>query len=1244
MFGSHRTPAALRRALPVLVALALLVPARAIAQYSSAGASGNELVCLVLNTGDVCHANWPSFGYWPRGTANLYVYGAGLVVAGIVDESAFFSWAGDTVPARFFDIVGTSEHGTPVTNVYSSEHAQDLAAWPVAGSIQNFPFATGTIVDEDLFSPIHLGDEVASELDTWTLYWDGNPGLNARRLHPMGVAVEQRTMQWNAPDGLQSIIFLIYRVTNVTNLPVFRAGIVEGFFDGDSTQVPASGWALDSVFVGFATDFDVTTDATENHSLLVPSFGLNGAYHTAFVAPEFDFRADIFYPPFFTDAPGLVGAALVYADLPGNAPVQTRIMSEYDDQTCFGCEGGIGLWHDLSGQPGTVAGVAACGFQDPIERGICYGAAQFPRDVKSWQSVGPWRLEAGQSATVVYALVAAPTVEVPGIVQGVENGPGIPAIAPGCNGDEILPIELAAGWVSTPVCPALGERIDPDLVETVPGSLLHRIQVARAFAANGFLAPLAPEQPEFFLVPTDSAVHVVWERSPTEAPESGDPFHDVASDSTTPLYNPNYRSNDVEGYRVYRSIDGVNWELRAQFDYAGLYTDMLCETDKTHVAGAACTDTVQVATRDDGGPYYGYFVQYRPGDIVESAGGQPIVLDADTASAGYFHLSDYEPEFVYTDTDVRAGFRYFYQVRAFDLNSYRSGPSSLESGSATKSIVIQPDFANRVAGSLSIRLEGADGTVLDPDAPLPTIDAATGVFSGPMPPTNGIEATLQPIVADLMPDVRLVVTIDSVSLILHDACPPGEYGGGATISQGACWHMYVTTDHDGVVAIDTIVGYTPLWDSFGEPGATDFTEGVATIGADSARLDAVGALEADFGMEAALRVQTDEAIWNSTWEGQSNRRIAAPNTHNAGGSRWFAGPNETVADPAIFVRVGDLPGVDTIWSPDVHHTQTPTQFTGFPSSAVLQQWGYSGFAQIARAADLRVTWQNGTITVEDVTHHVPVPFDPSPTGQSWAFVPDGNDNGMIDGHDFFYLSGVADLIFAQAGATVVDPASAEPGSATPIVMGTDIQGGAPAGMVAGANGFGLLINTQRFIFRTNGVPANGTVWTLRTYHGLVTATDANTSNPSNYAFVASGTSGAANGILQIRPPFVPGLRVVYEGVASSFEGTPDLSRVHTVPDPYYYHSVFGATAQDRGRVLRFVNLPPAATIRIYSLAGVLVDVIHHDDPASGIATWDLRTRDGNTAAPGVYFFHVTAPGSDEHIGRFTIVTSGQYIE
>ncbi|MFW6084476.1 MAG: T9SS C-terminal target domain-containing protein, partial [Gemmatimonadota bacterium] len=72
--------------------------------------------------------------------------------------------------------------------------------------------------------------------------------------------------------------------------------------------------------------------------------------------------------------------------------------------------------------------------------------------------------------------------------------------------------------------------------------------------------------------------------------------------------------------------------------------------------------------------------------------------------------------------------------------------------------------------------------------------------------------------------------------------------------------------------------------------------------------------------------------------------------------------------------------------------------------------------------------------------------------------------------------------------------------------------------------------------------------------------------------------------------------------------------------------------------LVFVNLPPRATIRIYSLGGILVDVVDHDDQTGGgRAPWDLRNRSGQLVASGVYFWHVVTPQGDEHVGKFTIV-------
>jgi hypothetical protein len=73
-----------------------------------------------------------------------------------------------------------------------------------------------------------------------------------------------------------------------------------------------------------------------------------------------------------------------------------------------------------------------------------------------------------------------------------------------------------------------------------------------------------------------------------------------------------------------------------------------------------------------------------------------------------------------------------------------------------------------------------------------------------------------------------------------------------------------------------------------------------------------------------------------------------------------------------------------------------------------------------------------------------------------------------------------------------------------------------------------------------------------------------------------------------------------------------------------------------------VNLPPEATIRIYSLSGVLVDVINHNRRVAGggMAKWNLRNRSNQFVASGVYLFHVSTPDGKSHIGKFTVVNSG----
>jgi hypothetical protein len=129
------------------------------------------------------------------------------------------------------------------------------------------------------------------------------------------------------------------------------------------------------------------------------------------------------------------------------------------------------------------------------------------------------------------------------------------------------------------------DKAQQDEYTVVPGSLLGKAQVAQQVFDSKFLLAFAPDAPQFFLVPGDNQVTVLWRPSGTDAatPGSlGDPFFEIASSPmVTPegggapvvnsLYDPNYRQFDVEGYRVYRGrVDAPqSLTLLAQFDYSG---------------------------------------------------------------------------------------------------------------------------------------------------------------------------------------------------------------------------------------------------------------------------------------------------------------------------------------------------------------------------------------------------------------------------------------------------------------------------------------------------------------------------------------------------------------------------------------------------------------------------------------------------------------------------------------------------
>ena len=95
-----------------------------------------------------------------------------------------------------------------------------------------------------------------------------------------------------------------------------------------------------------------------------------------------------------------------------------------------------------------------------------------------------------------------------------------------------------------------------------------------------------------------------------------------------------------------------------------------------------------------------------------------------------------------------------------------------------------------------------------------------------------------------------------------------------------------------------------------------------------------------------------------------------------------------------------------------------------------------------------------------------------------------------------------------------------------------------------------------------------------------------------------------------------------------------LDRIRVVPNPYYNRSRY--ELNQFARVVRFMNMPEQATVRIFNLSGQLVRTLHKTDVTSSILNWDLLTENRLPVASGVYVYHVDAAGIGTTSGRLVV--------
>jgi hypothetical protein len=227
------------------------------------------------------------------------------------------------------------------------------------------------------------------------------------------------------------------------------------------------------------------------------------------------------------------------------------------------------------------------------------------------------------------------------------------------------------------------------------------------------------------------------------------------------------------------------------------------------------------------------------------------------------------------------------------------------------------------------------------------------------------------------------------------------------------------------------------------------------------------------------------------------------------------------------------------------------------------------------------------------------------------------------------------LIPCAAGTTYTLSNTAVPG---PIAFMTGTVANAQTRPVEPNAGFALAMPGHIFMFELAGgtLPAAGTVWSMRDYTGSIRGGGAGCAN------CLAGADGPYAYIPRTLPMAAVGAEVRFTfDVVNQVNAPTDanLSNVHTVPDPYYVTSEFEQSTDTK--IIKFVNLPQDAVIRIYSSSGVLVNLLeHHSTTFGGSADWNVRNRNNQVVASGVYFYHIEA-GNARKVGRFTIVNFAQ---
>ncbi|TNE71541.1 hypothetical protein EP331_09225 [bacterium] len=107
----------------------------------------------------------------------------------------------------------------------------------------------------------------------------------------------------------------------------------------------------------------------------------------------------------------------------------------------------------------------------------------------------------------------------------------------------------------------------------------------------------------------------------------------------------------------------------------------------------------------------------------------------------------------------------------------------------------------------------------------------------------------------------------------------------------------------------------------------------------------------------------------------------------------------------------------------------------------------------------------------------------------------------------------------------------------------------------------------------------------------------------------------------------------------------ELDNIKVVPNPYVVSSPYEPRRTVNNpvqqRELHFTHIPLPSTLRIFTVAGVMIREIKlaAGDPRvfNGTYRWDMLTKDNLEISYGVYIYHIDAPGVGSTTGKFAVI-------